>query len=174
MPDRFYEMICLFIIYSFIGWCVEVLYAAMTTGKLINRGFLSGPYCPIYGVGMLLIIVLLYPLRYDLIFLFLAAVFLTSVLEYLTGILLEAFFNQRWWDYSNMPFNIQGFVCLKFSILWGLGCVFVIRIIHPHIRMFADYLCCSVGYVIISCILVIFIFDLINTMHKECRKKKIR
>lgn len=165
-------MICLFLIYSLIGWCVEVLYAAMTTGKLISRGFLSGPYCPIYGVGMLLIIVLLCPLRHNLIFLFLAALFITSALEYLTGVLLDVVFEQRWWDYSSMPFNIQGFICLKFSILWGLGCVFIIRIIHPYIIIFVDHLCSHTGYTIIICSLVIFIIDLVNTLYKESKKKK--
>lgn len=133
MPNNLYEALWIFILYACIGWLVEVSYAALSKGVFENRGFLNGPYCPIYGFGILIVTTLLSPLQDNLIWLFLGSVALTSALEFLTGLVLEKIFKQRWWDYSDVPFNIMGHICLKFSVLWGLGCMFVLRLIHPHI-----------------------------------------
>ena len=131
MPQNFYELVWIFIIYAFIGWCTEVSYAALDTGKFVNRGFLNGPYCPIYGCGVVIVVAILTPLKENLLILFAGSFLLTSVLEYITGYILEKVFHNKWWDYSDKPFNIKGYVCLKFSIYWGLACTFIMDIIHP-------------------------------------------
>ena len=133
MPQNFYELVWIFIIYAFLGWCTEVSYAALDRGIFVNRGFLNGPYCPIYGFGVVIVVTILTPLQDNLLLLFFGSFLLTSVLEYITGFLLEKVFHDRWWDYSNKPFNIHGYVCLKFSIYWGLACTFIMKVIHPII-----------------------------------------
>lgn len=92
MPQNFYELVWIFIIYAFIGWCTEVSYAALDTGKFVNRGFLNGPYCPIYGCGVVIVVAILTPLKENLLILFAGSFLLTSVLEYITGYILEKYF----------------------------------------------------------------------------------
>lgn len=133
MPQNFYELVWIFIVYAFLGWCTEVSYAALDTGKFVNRGFLNGPYCPIYGCGVVIVVTILTPLKDNLLILFVGSFLLTSILEFITGFILEKVFHNKWWDYSNKPFNIKGYVCLKFSIYWGLACTFIMDVLHPII-----------------------------------------
>lgn len=128
------ELLSYFIIYSFLGWCTEVAYAWWRQRKFVNRGFLEGPYCPIYGFGVTFVIVLLYPLKEYPILLFLGAVVITSALELITGYLLEAIFNARWWDYSDEAYHWKGYICLKFSLIWGVASTFIVAGVHPLIR----------------------------------------
>lgn len=128
------EMLSFFFIYAFLGWCMEVSYAVLNTGRFKNRGFLNGPVCPIYGFGMSLILLLVEPVQDNLFLLFVFSTLLTTALEFITGFILEKIFGAKWWDYSKLPFNINGYVCLKFSLYWGLICTFVIKIIHSLIN----------------------------------------
>lgn len=164
MPQTFYEILWIFVIYAFIGWCAEVAFAALTRGVFVNRGFLNGPYCPIYGCGVLLVIVAMDPLKHNLILLFIGSLLLTSVLEYITGFILEKVFHNQWWDYSDEPFNIKGYVCLRFSVMWGLACIFIIRIIHPAIYGFIQWIPKKIGIVLLAVIAVCFVIDLIVTV----------
>lgn len=159
MPVSFYEVLWIFIIYAFIGWCTEVSYAALDRGIFVNRGFLNGPYCPIYGVGVFLVVVILTPLKENLIVLYVGSFFLTSVLEFLTGLILEKVFHNKWWDYSDKPYNIKGYVCLKFSIFWGFACTFIMLIIHPVIYAFIQYMPKMIGTILISMLMCIFAAD---------------
>lgn len=159
MPTTLYEVLWIFIIYAFIGWCSEVSYAAMDRGIFVNRGFLNGPYCPIYGIGVLTVIVILTPLKRNLLLLYVGSFFLTSILEFLTGFILEKVFHNKWWDYSNKPCNIMGYVCLKFSIFWGFACTFIMLIIHPIIYAFIRYLPKTPGIVLLVLILCVFVTD---------------
>lgn len=129
----FTQILAFFMFYAVVGWAVEVIYHAVTTGRFINRGFLNGPVCPIYGVGAVIVILLLTPLSDNLLLLYAGSVLLTSVLEFITGFILEKIFHQRWWDYTDEHFNIMGYVCLRFSLMWGFGCVFVMKIIQPAV-----------------------------------------
>lgn len=133
MPQTLYEIIWIFFIYAFLGWCTEVAYAALDIGKFVNRGFLNGPCCPVYGFGVLIVVGILTPLKDNLLILFTGSVLLTTVLEYITGWILEKAFHNKWWDYSDKPFNVKGYICLKFSILWGLACTFIMVALHPAI-----------------------------------------
>lgn len=164
MPQTLYELLCIFIIYAFLGWCTEVSYAALDLGKFVNRGFLNGPYCPIYGVGVLIVIGALTPLEDNLLILFAGSFLLTSVLEYLTGWILEKVFHNKWWDYSDFPFNIKGYVCLKFSVLWGLACSFIMLVLHPIIYKFIVIFPKKIGVILLVLIFSAFAVDLVFTV----------
>lgn len=127
------RIILLFFIYAFLGWGMEVAFAACKSGRFVNRGFLNGPVCPIYGFGMVGVAVLLSPLKDNLLWMYLGSAVITTVIEYITGWLLERIFHAKWWDYSNMPLNIGGYVCLLFSLIWGALCVVIVKFVHPAI-----------------------------------------
>lgn len=152
-----------FMIYSAIGWGAEVSYAAVCHGRFVNRGFLCGPLCPIYGIGAILIIICLAPIAERLILLFLSSVILTSLLELVTGFVLEKYFHTKWWDYSEYPMNIGGYVCLKFSLLWGIACVLLVRVIHPIISSVVERIPRVAGMAVLSIFLVIFVSDVTVT-----------
>ena len=136
----FYHLLWFFFVYAFLGWCSEVGYAATKTGKFVNRGFLNGPWCPVYGFGVVIVLGCLEPLSGNLPLLFLGSVALTSALEWLTGFALEKLFHQRWWDYSDEPFNLTGYICLRFSLMWGFACLFVVKLLHPTVVLAVDLL----------------------------------
>jgi uncharacterized membrane protein len=127
-----------FAIYSFAGWLLESIFATFYYRKIVNRGFLSGFFCPIYGFGSLLIIYsaeLISRLISDhitaLVASILFSVLLVTVLEYITGYILEKIFNCKWWDYSRNFANIHGYICLQYSLLWGILAFLLVRFGHP-------------------------------------------
>ncbi|MDZ5725358.1 MULTISPECIES: putative ABC transporter permease [Acetobacterium] len=120
-----------FFIYAIIGWMCEVVYCSIPAKKFINRGFLNGPYCPIYGVGAVIIIMFLMPYISNPILVFFIGIILTSSLEYITSWGMEKLFHAKWWDYSDHKFNINGRVCLLNSFLFGLLCVILMYMVHP-------------------------------------------
>ncbi len=164
MEYSFYQICWIFILYSFLGWCCEVVFAAAVDGKFVNRGFLNGPVCPIYGFGILSIVLCLEPLKDNFILLFAGSVLFTSLLEFVTGWTLERFFHQKWWDYSNTPFNIKGYICLRFSLLWGLAGVFVIDIIHPMIKALIAFIPDTAGKILLCVLLTAFAADFSITL----------
>ena len=145
-----YHLLWFFFVYAFLGWCAEVGYAATKTGKFVNRGFLNGPWCPVYGFGVVIVLGCLDPLSGNLPLLFLGSVALTSALEWLTGFVLEKLFHQRWWDYSDEPFNLTGYICLRFSLMWGFACLFVVKLLHPTVVLAVDLLPRPLGWVLLA------------------------
>lgn len=128
----------LFLLYSFVGWVIEVCYAAVRRRQFVNRGFVSAPLCPIYGFGAVLFALFLPELAGNLFFLFLGGMILASLLEYSTGMLMEKIFNKKLWDYSGIRFNIGGYVCLRYSLLWGILAVVTILFANGLLcRLFA-------------------------------------
>lgn len=164
MPQNIYQALWIFIIYAFLGWCSEVAFAAVNKGKFVNRGFLNGPVCPIYGVGMLIVVLCLWNLRDRPLLLFLGSALLTTALEFVTGFVLERFFHDKWWDYSDMPFNIKGYVCLKFTILWGLAASFIIGAIHRFIYMLIEKTPFVLGVILLAVFSAAFIADFTVTL----------
>lgn len=164
MPENVYQAIWIFLIYAFLGWCAEVAYAAVHNGKFVNRGFLNGPVCPIYGVGMLVVVTLLWGLRHNLILLILGSAGLTTTLEYVTGLILERFFHDKWWDYSDKPFNVKGYICLEFTVLWGLAAAFVVGAVHPFVFMVINKTPFVFGVILMSVLLAVFVTDLAITV----------
>ena len=128
----FTTIVLTFFLYGFTGWLLEVVYMLCEQRRFINRGFLAGPICPMYGVGMALMSVLLAPLRENSVLLFLSVVLLTTGLEFFVGWLLELVFKTRWWDYSDRRFNLMGHVCLEFSLAWGVGAFLALKYVHPY------------------------------------------
>lgn len=132
MNDIYYILLYFFV-YGFLGWCTEVGFAAVKEHKFVNRGFLNGPICPIYGVGVTVVIALLTPYKENMILLYVSSVILVTLLEGVTGWAMDKIFHNKWWDYSEQPFNIGGYVCLIFSLVWGVACVAIMDFIHPPI-----------------------------------------
>ena len=124
----------LLILYSFLGWCGEMIYCSIGQGKLCEkRGFLNDPLCPIYGHGALLVLVVLGQRWNNPISTFLIGMVLTSTVEYLTSYLMEKLFHMRWWDYSHHHFQLKGRICLLNSTLFGLACLVLRYVVHPRV-----------------------------------------
>lgn len=168
-----YDLIYFFTIYSFFGWCTEVLYYIKKERKFVNRGFLYGPFCPIYGSGIVSIIVLLDNFKNNLFLLFILAAFLTSFIEYFTGLILEKIFKSKWWDYSDDPFNIHGRICLPYSLIWGFASVAVIKIIHPIIEKAIISLPREIGNILFYGIMAYFIIDFSLTIASLIKLKNL-
>ena len=159
-----YRFVWIFFIYAFLGWCTEVSYAALVTGKFVNRGFLNGPVCPVYGFGVVIVLSCLTPLADNLPLLFLGSVILTSALEWLTGFVLEKLFHQRWWDYSDEPFNLGGYICLRFSVAWGFACMFVVKLLHPTVLLLIRLIPHTLGLVLLALMGTVMAVDLAATV----------
>lgn len=155
-----YQMFCYFVIYSIIGWVVEVIYMTLETGEFDNRGFLNGPLCPIYGFGVVFILIALTPIKESAILLYIGSVILCTSWEFLIGFLLEKIFHNTWWDYSHEKFNLKGYICLKNSLLWGVGCLIVMRIVHPAIEKFIDIIPVKIGLPVAWGVFVYILADL--------------
>lgn len=108
MRYTWYQMAWIVLIYSCLGWCSEVAFAALRRGVFVNRGFLNGPVCPIYGFGVLLVLLVLEPVKENLALLFFGSMVFCSLLEFIVGFAMERIFHDKWWDYSENPFNHQG------------------------------------------------------------------
>lgn len=149
----------MFIIYSFIGWIIDVCDIYYKYKKIVNRGFLIGPYCPIYGVGVLLIIFLLKDYTNNVLVLFVLATVLCMVLEYLTSYVMEKWFNARWWDYSDRKFNLNGRICLETTIPFGLGAMLVMYVVNPFLVGVLNKMPNNVIIIIGIILMVIFLVD---------------
>lgn len=172
--------IAYFILYSFFGWLVEVFHERIQSRRWINRGFLKGPFCPIYGFGVLLLLGLLAPFQNSWIRLFFGGVAVITVLEFVTGFLLERLFGARWWDYHDEKFHIKGYVCPKYSLLFGLLALAGLKGIHPGVETFVEempvlYLQ-AFGLIILTYITVDFVQAVLeiiglNRLLKELQQK---
>ena len=173
-----YQVLEFFLIYAFLGWCVEVVYAAVTTGTVINRGFLNGPVCPIYGFGVVAIFGMIALIgdagadaqagvgeslpEANAAVIFIGGVILATLIELIGGWALDRIFHTRWWDYSKRPFNFHGYICLQFSLLWGLGILLVVRVVHPAIAHASVQLLPErIGWILLGIFYTIFAADLI-------------
>ena len=159
MLDTIITYFLLFIIYSFVGWLMEVTLQFIEKHRFINRGFLIGPICPIYGGGALLIIILLSPYKTKPVLLFIMAIIICSILEYFTSYIMEVVFKTRWWDYSDKRFNINGRVCLNTMLPFGiLGCV-VCYLINPFFLNILSLIDMNILRVITLILFIIYLID---------------
>ena len=131
--DTFVYYVFIFYVYSFIGWAQEVIQSIYKYKKFINRGFLIGPICPVYGFGSVMITFFLKKYIDQPFFVFLTAIFICCTLEYFTSYILEKLFKARWWDYSHMKFNINGRICLECGLGFGLGAMAILYLVNPYI-----------------------------------------
>ena len=166
-----YQILWYFVIYSFIGWCVEVVFHAMKAHRLVNRGFLNGPVCPVYGFGVVLVFAAIHIIvdgsggsiqDVSVIILYPIGVVLTTAVELLGGYMLDKSFHARWWNYSNEKYNFRGYICLKFSLLWGVGVVFLVKFAHPFIdRATVRFLPYTVGILTILALIAAYFADFV-------------
>lgn len=155
-----YEMAHYFLIWSFIGWVIEIVDMTFETGEYQNRGMLNMPICPIYGVGVLLIIAILRPLKGTFLALCIGSSIICTAIELGVGLLLEAIFHNRWWDYSHMHFNYKGLICLRNSVLWGVGCVIMMNVVQPMLEKWVGFLDIRIGFAIILIMAVLIVIDI--------------
>ncbi len=169
MLHTFSQWLIGFTFYSFLGWLCESIYCSIPAKRFINRGFLNGPFCPVYGFGALLVLFILQPFSDNMVLIFLFGMLITSLLEYITSYLLEKLFHTSWWDYSNKRFNIRGRVCLKNSLLFGALCVLLVLLIHPLGQMMAASLPAWLLPGLSWCLLAYFIGDTVLSVYTILR-----
>ena len=183
----YYQICWYFLIYSFGGWVVEVIFHAVALGKVVNRGFLNGPVCPVYGFGVLSVFAMIntlqssgYQMSDGMIFLF--GIILATVVELIAGWLLDVCFHARWWDYSDKPLNFHGYICLEFSIIWGLAIVFVVKVFQKYVEnRTSPHADSTFGWILLVILYCVYLADFIVTVavirglnRKLTRLNKIR
>lgn len=161
-----------FIFYSFLGWLTETTFVSINRKKFVNMGFLDGPFSPIYGSGALAIILLVFPFRHNFLLFFGMSIIVASIIEYITSLFFEKFFNITWWDYSDKPFNLQGRICLEYSFYWGILSALVLILIHPHIIPFVNFLSNYVGPIGFVIFMIYFVIDATDTFKDLLKLKK--
>ena len=165
----------LFFFYSAAGWLLESTYCSIGEKKLINRGFLTGPVCPIYGTAAIVLTVLIYnPFKDNALAVFLLGIIFCDIVEYITSYLMEKLFAARWWDYTNEFLNLNGRICLKHTLYWGVLSIVFVRVIHPSVdRLYGkineDYL-----VYIFAVVMIIFVIDLINAIRQALDIRKLQ
>lgn len=161
MQMNFPYLFLVFMLYSVVGYFCEIVCSSIKQKKLVNRGFLFGPYCPIYGVGSLFILFLLLRFKEDPVVVFILGAIITSALEYVTSFILEKIFHNKWWDYSDEKFNIHGRIFLFNSLLFGFGSLVIIytgeRIITKILGLLSPFVMSVLAY----SLFVVFILDVI-------------
>lgn len=161
------KYIVIFFFYSAAGWALESTYCSIGEKRIINRGFLTGPMCPIYGTGALVMTVFLYnPFQDRPILIFLLGMILCDIVEFLTSLIMEALFHARWWDYTYEFLNIKGRICLKHTLYWGIASVGFVYVLHPGIDNILTKLDEKTMIIVTTIILFIFTVDVINSVRK--------
>lgn len=175
LPYPFPNSLMMFFIYSFIGWIIEVIYYGITEGKFINRGFLCGPICPVYGIGFYLGIWLFNPLRRNFFIIFFGTAAAATVVELIAGFMLYQIFKLRWWDYSDYKLNVGGYICLRFTIYWGIACSLGLYVLHPAVKRLINLIPPMALQITLLILVIILIADIIISVTSVIGlSKKIR
>lgn len=170
----------IFFIYSVLGWIMESTYVSIGQKKFVNRGFLIGPYCPIYGYGSLIMIIYLEQYKDNILTVFILGIAICSFLEYITSYLMEKIFKARWWDYSDKKFNLNGRVCGKNALLFGIGGLIVIYLVHPIIETLIsklnNYLILILSIIFFGIYIIdtIVSFNIVNKLKKNLSNVEVR
>ncbi|MFD1393375.1 putative ABC transporter permease [Lacticaseibacillus jixianensis] len=159
IEQQFTLWVLYFFAYAFVGWLWESGYVSVTKRRWVNSGFLIGPVIPVYGFSITAVLALLRPVEGNLLLLYLGSAVLITLIEYVTSWLMEKLFHARWWDYHNVPLNFQGRVALPISAFWGLGVVFVVKVVHPVVARFVTHLDVKYGIFAAIVMLALFMFD---------------
>lgn len=164
-----------FFFYSAVGWLFESIYCSIGEKKLINRGFLTGPICPIYGKGALVMALLLYnPFRDKPMVVFFLGMVFCDMVEYASSFIMEKLFNARWWDYKDELLNIKGRICLKHTLYWGIAATFFVKTVHPIVVNMFEKIPTKYIVPVTSVILVIFTIDLAYAVVKAIGLIKLK
>lgn len=177
----FYDLFYYFVIYAILGWIFEAAFAYVKQNEFVNRGFLYGPFCPIYGFGMVGIYLIVEGTTHifyssshaPLVIVFLITTFWTTIIEGVTGAVMHHIFHVKWWDYTDRPLNIKGYVCLEFSIIWGIFGTIIIKYFHVGVIRVIELIPKPLGIIVLVLLSVYFIFDLIITIHALVRFRKL-
>ncbi|MGO2963560.1 MAG: putative ABC transporter permease [Carnobacterium maltaromaticum] len=164
MEIKFEKIVLLFFIYAFIGWLWETVYCSIKAKKFVYRGFLIGPYCPIYGFGVLAVLSLISPYQQNIILLYVFSALVVTLLEYVTSYGLEKLFHTTWWDYHDVPLNLNGRIALPISLFWGVGCVFIVKVVQPIVTEWVQFLINQFGIFLPVAIVVLMTVDLIYSV----------
>lgn len=156
------DLLFIFLIYSFLGWILETTVVAVKDGKIVNRGITNGPLCPIYGVGALTIILTTLDV-YNIFIIFIGSLIYGTFLEFLTGKLLERVNKAKWWDYSKKKFNLDGYICLEYSILWGILGALLVKIINPILMVAFNDINIFIRIIAICFFSVVTLIDLLTS-----------
>ena len=154
------DYILIFFIFSFIGWLVEVLEGLINKRGFINRGFLVGPICPIYGVSCITMLIILNNYENDYIVLFVLGMLICTLIEYITSLILEKIFNTRWWDYSDHKINLNGRVCLETMILFGISGIVLMKVFKPLYILSLNMIPVNIKIIILITFIVLLLIDL--------------
>ncbi|MBQ7562897.1 MAG: putative ABC transporter permease [Lachnospiraceae bacterium] len=156
-----YYLVSLFVIFSVGGWLWESCYVSVCEKRLVNRGFVTGPFCTIYGCAAVVIYPLLLPISGNYIALFFGGMALATMLEYFTSIVMEKLFHMRWWTYEDKKFNFQGRICLSASLLWGAASILFYLVFIPGVNHFLSLYPESVGEKVYTVVFVVYLVDFI-------------
>lgn len=158
-----YQWLLFFFIYCFIGWIIESTYVSVRSLHFVNRGFLRLPLLPLYGSGAIIMLWLSLPVQGNLFLVFLFGMAGASALEYATGYFMERLFKMKYWDYSNNPFNLNGYVCLPNSIAWGFLTLLLTEVIHLPLEWLVLRLNGTVCILLVTVIGILFVTDAIHS-----------
>lgn len=167
------EWVLLFFSYAFIGWVWECLFVSATTKELVNRGFLYGPYLPIYGFGALIVVIITSDVRYNPFLVYIFGMLGATSLEYFTGVLMEKIFKVRYWDYSDKKFNIKGHINLLYTLGWGLGSLVLVYLINPKFDGFVRLLANHFGITLSVLLGLVFTIDVVKSTKDALDLKKL-
>ncbi len=154
-----YHILNWLFIYSFLGWVWESCYVSVKEKKLVNRGFVTGPVCTIYGFGAVSVYLILKPVSGNLLLLYLGGVVVPTILEYLTAVLMENIFHTSWWDYSRNKYNFQGRICLGASLGWGIFSIILFYGFHPIVERIVSLYSVSVGKILVGAASLVYAVD---------------
>jgi len=164
---HFYPLVdsyCMFFIYAFLGWILEVIYYGIDEGRFINRGFLNGPLCPVYGIGFYGVILILEKIKFNFFLLFFGSMAICTFVEFWAGYILFKIFKMRWWDYTDEKLNLWGFICPKFSLYWGIACSFGIYVLHPSVLWFLGKMPEWLKILVLGFLSIILVCDIVATV----------
>ncbi len=164
-----YHIIHWFLIYSVLGWCVESIYMSFCNRRITNRGFATGPFCPIYGFGALSVYFLLRPFQGHYAVLYIFGAVIATTFEYLVARLMQWLFGQVWWDYNDKPFNYQGILCLESSIAWGFYTLFLFTFLQRFVEFVVDSYPIERGIFLGKIVILVSSLDICHSLYVEKR-----
>lgn len=157
--EDLYHIVNWFYIYSFLGWIWESSYVSVKEKKLVNRGFVAGPVCTIYGFGAVIVYLILKPISGNILLLYLGGVIVPTILEYVTAVLMENLFHTSWWDYSKNKYNFQGRICLGASLGWGAFSVILFYVFQPFVERIVALYSVATGELLVRIATLVYAVD---------------
>lgn len=173
MIYSFSQWLFFFYIYCFIGWIWETCYVSVIQGKWVNRGFMRGPFLPIYGSGAIIVLITTLPFRTEAVTVFFAGMISATILEYCTGVVMEKLFHVRYWDYSNQPFNLKGHICVTSSLAWGAFSVILTLYGHNPIERFVLRMNGNLLEFLVFILTVIISIDMFESIREALNLKEM-